>query len=119
MAEAKTAAAKKTAVNAVVMPVNSPKVKCSPCPNNPDHQNIRIYNTNGKTRYSVCDDCGETWKIVAEAADDWSKYLEDLAASLDLAEPTAIGDDPEPMILMPAKEAKEIATRLRGIVKGV
>lgn len=102
----------------MVLPVNSPKVKVSACPttvNLPEeqqHKNRRIYNTNGKTRYCVCNDCGETWKMIADPADDWSQYLADLAVSLEAA-PVVNG-----AIQIDIADRDEIVMRLRGITNG-
>lgn len=102
----------------MILPTNSPRVRCSPCPTTKhlpeeqQHKNRRIYNTLGKTRYCVCDECGETWKMIADPADDWSQYLADLSASLEAA-PVENGS-----IVMDVADRDEIVARLRGIASG-
>jgi hypothetical protein len=34
------------------------------CPTNASHPNARIYRRMGKFAYAVCNDCGETWKVM-------------------------------------------------------
>lgn len=70
----------------------SPRVFAAVCPRNPGHQATRVYKTKGRTRYCVCDDCGNTWKQVGEAADPLGEYCRDLAGQLEklAEEPTTL-----------------------------
>ena len=36
-------------------------VSAGNCPLNAKHGPGRVYRTNGRVRYCVCDECGETW----------------------------------------------------------
>lgn len=44
------------------------RVLAGACPQSPRHENTRVYNTRGATRYCCCDDCGHTWKVIGPTA---------------------------------------------------
>lgn len=49
-----------------IEPVRSPRVFATVCPVNPNHVRTRVYSKQGRTRYCICDDCGATWKQIAD-----------------------------------------------------
>jgi hypothetical protein len=113
-ANAKTAAKTKPAKkNGAVETVRRPKVNAGPCPKSELHTATRIYRTAGTTRYAVCDECGETWKVIGERADADKQYLAELADALDGAQP--VSKDGEELICLDVKLRKEIVIRLREI----
>lgn len=86
------------------------------CPRNAAHRPGRIYKTDKRTRYLVCDDCGENWKLAGAFADPLKQYVHDLAESLATAEPVAATDGGPDVVLMPADQAKSIAQKLRELI---
>lgn len=87
-----------------------------PCPTNPDHRRGRIYKTDRRSRYLVCDDCGTTWKLSGPYADPLKAYAHELADALAAAEPVPAPDGGGEVVLLPAKDAEKIAARLRELI---
>lgn len=44
-----------------------------PCPKSAHHVRRRVYRTTELVRYCVCDDCGETWKMVRKNEFAWQR----------------------------------------------
>ena len=87
------------------------RASAGPCSRTPSHVNTRIYKTSGSTRYCVCDDCGETWKLTGQPADDLALYAIRIAESLDQAE--RVETDDGLVIVIDDAMAKEMAADLR------
>lgn len=54
------------------LPLKKQRVHAGPCPNSAHHNSTRVYKTNGRIRFCICDDCGCSWKKAgppAEAAE--------------------------------------------------
>jgi hypothetical protein len=49
-------------------PPKKERIHAGPCDRVPTHKNTRVYNTKGRVRFCVCDDCGATWKKTAAEA---------------------------------------------------
>ena len=109
---------------AVAIATRSKKVRAAVCPKSENHTNTRVYRTVGKTRFCVCDECGETWKQIADEAENSEdgvenaglQFLADLAESLETS-PTRDVDKVQ-SIVMPVSEIKLIVERLRAIASG-
>ena len=50
------------------------RVHPEPCPQNKGHKNTRVYNTIGRVRHCVCDDCGHTWKQAGPFSDPLREF---------------------------------------------
>lgn len=87
------------------------RAAAGPCPRVSTHVNTRIYSTKGRTRYCICDDCGETWKQDADPADALHEFAVRLAESFDAA--PRVEDDGQQLIVFEDSALKEIATQLR------
>lgn len=87
------------------------RAAAGPCPRVGTHVNTRIYSTKGRTRYCICDDCGETWKQDADPADALNEFAVRLAESFDSA--PRIEDEGQQLIVFEDSALKEIATQLR------
>ena len=90
-------------------------VKAGACPKSANHSATKVYRTDGRTRYCKCNDCGHTWKKVADYSDDLHQYVHQLAADLDGAE--RIDTENGPVVVLTDKLAAEIANDLRELVE--
>lgn len=101
------------ATSTAIEPVRRPMANAGPCPKNAAHTNTRIYTTKGTTRYAVCDDCGETWKVIGQRTDKDKQYLSELADSF--ADATAVTTGGLDVICIDVKLRNQIVQRLREI----
>lgn len=92
------------------------RAAAGPCPRTPTHVNTRIYSTKGRTRYCICDDCGENWKQDADPADALNEFALRLAESFDAA--TRIEDEGQQLIVFEDAALREIAVQLRRLAMG-
>ncbi len=84
------------------------------CPRNEKHQSTRVYRTAGKTRYCVCDDCGETWKQVGDLSDPLGEFALELAEKLEeLCDVPDQATDGTSVIVITVQEALGIAEDLK------
>ncbi len=85
------------------------------CPRNPSHPGPRVYNTKGRTRYCVCDSCGETWKTAIESGDQYTEYLIDLAEMLENAGRVDNGEGQQ-VVVLSDEDAQLLAEEARNLV---
>lgn len=104
-------AEKKTEVKST----KSPIVRAGECIKNPSHTQTVVYSTKGRTRYCKCNDCGATWKIIADYADDLQQYASQLADDLENAE--RIDGDGGKVVVLTDDQAKSITGDLRDLVE--
>lgn len=95
--------------------VHSPRVSAGPCPRNETHENTRVYKTKGRVRHCKCNDCGETWKVTGDFADDLKNFVMELADELDSSE--RIDGDGGKVIVLSDETAKQISSDLRDYVE--
>lgn len=96
--------------------VKSPKVKAGECPKNKHHKNTRVYKTDGRTRRCKCNDCGHTWKITGDYADDLRQYVHELANDLENA--GTIDTEDGPVVVLTDKTRQTIVSDLRELLEG-
>ena len=105
-------------------PVRSKSVIAGDCPRNAAHENVSVYKTQGRTRYCKCNDCGATWKVIADAADTAGQlseedrtFLRKLADGLEAAPRSTVKENGRPVevIQSHAGEADAAAKELRRI----
>src|SRR5262245_25100149 len=90
------------------------------CPKSPTHTALRVYKTSGRTRHCVCDDCGHHWKISGPFVDELRNYAVELADGLATADPVELPDGtggvPKQYVLIPLKQARDTAKKLRKLI---
>lgn len=84
------------------------------CRKHEQHGTGRVYRTDGKTRYCVCDQCGDKWKVVGPYADELKEFCEQLRKSLEKADRAKLGDDM--VIIMDDEVATTISSRLKELI---
>jgi hypothetical protein len=91
-----------------------PRLQVDPCPTNAAHAHRRIYRTDGRTRYCVCDDCGTRYKMTADEADPLRAYVTELIKSLRAAKAVEQGTQKVVQIVDPLRT--EIADTLEALL---
>lgn len=86
------------------------------CPRNPKHPGPRVYKTKGRTRYCVCDTCGENWKKAIESDDRFTEFLLDLAESLEGAGRVDNGEGVQ-VVVLTDEDAQLLAMEARRLLE--
>lgn len=89
--------------------------KAGPCPKSPIHTATKVYRTDGRTRYCKCNDCGHTWKVLANYADDLHQYAHELADDLETAARVEV--ETGLVVVLSDEQATRIAAELRGLIE--
>ncbi len=97
-------------------PTQRPKVFAGECPNNPKHLQTKVYKTLGRRRYCKCNECGATWTLTGEFADELREYASSIASSLEEASRVDDGNG-TPVIVIEAALADEIATEIHRLLE--
>ena len=88
------------------------------CPRNASHPGPRVYRTKGRTRYCVCDTCGENWKKAIESDERFTEFLIDLAESLESAGRVDNGEGQE-VVVLSDEDAQLLAMEARRLLDPV
>lgn len=90
-------------------------VRAGSCIKNPEHTQTRVYRTTGRTRYCKCNDCGATWKIVADYSGDLQQYVHQLADDIENAE--RVKTESGTVVVLSDEQAKGITSDLRDLLE--
>lgn len=101
---------------AVVPLMKRPRIDPGPCPTNSKHRGATVYKTLGRKRYCKCNDCGETWSMIAPYADEDTEFLNGLA-DLFLTSEAAVGPTGDRLVCMAETEARALGQTLKAIVE--
>ena len=94
------------------IPVRSPQANALPCPKSPHHLGTKVYRTDGKTRYCKCNDCGHTWKQIADYSDPLRQHVDDLANQMESWKSSKY-DDGKMVIVISEQDRDKIVKELR------